>query len=282
MALANESAWSMRKKCDFDDMGYSQPYRWATYPGGTMDCSSGCAQSYNEGGIQPPFPLDTYTGNFRAYAAERGFAILDYSQVGPYPDNLAIGDSLLSEAASGGVGHIAMVTGYDEVSEAWIAETGDIDGAPGDQTGGETRTVSFTDHPYTTSGVWTHVLRPPADGDGAAPTQTTPTTTNTTTTKENSSMFLISTPLSDGSWSYALITEKSGACTLDDQQKAAYIRMLGDARGYPWDWYWLLVREAWERRNDLVAAVGKEVDEAAEEIVARLQVGLSPSTEVSA
>ncbi len=276
MALANESAWEMRKKCDYEDVGYSQYERGDTRDGGSMDCSSGCAHAYNVGGIQPPFPPDTYTGNFRAYAAERGFAILDYSQVGPYPDNLAIGDSLLSEAASGGVGHIAMVTGHNEVSEAWISEIGDIYGAPGDQTGGETRTVSFTGHPYTLSGSWTHVLRPPADGDGAAPTQTTPTTTNTTT-KENSSMFLISTPLSDGSWSYALITETSGACTLDDQQKAAYIRMLGDARGYPWDWYWLLIREAWERHNALAAIVGREVDEAAESIVARLKAGLAPA-----
>ena len=168
------------------------------------------------------------------------------------------------------------MTGYDTLSEAWISEVGDIYGEPGDQTGGETRTVSFTGHPYTVNGSWTHVLRPPIGGDDTAPTQTTPTTTNTTT-KENSSMFLISTQLSDGSWSYALITETSGACTLDDQQTAAYIRMLGDARGYPWDWYWLLVREAWERRNALLASVGKEVDEAAEEIVARLKAGLAPA-----
>lgn len=280
MASPDVVAATMLWICKKANIGYSQYERGEIYDGGSADCSSAAAHSYNAGGVTPQFPADTSTHNFRARAAERGFAILDYAAVGPYPDNLAVGDSLLSELASGGVGHIAVVTGYNELSEAWISEVGDIYGAPGDQTGGETRVVSFTDHPYTTSGVWTHVLRPPVDGDGAAPTQTTPTTN--TTTKENSSMFLISTPLSDGSWSYALITEKSGACTLDDQQKAAYIRMLGDARGYPWDWYWLLVREAWERRNDLVAAVGKEVDEAAEEIVARLQAGLSPSTEVSA
>jgi len=274
MALADLSAATMRWLCAAAYIGYSQLFRNDIYDGGSMDCSSGAAYSYNAGGVTPPFPADTSTHNFRERSIARGFAVLDYAAVGPYPDNLAVGDALLSELASGGVGHIAVVTGYNEVSEAWIAETGDIHGEPGDQTGGETRVVSFTDHPYTLNGSWTHVLRPPVDGDDTAPTQTTPTTTNTT--KENHNMFLISTPLSDGSWSYALITETSGACTLDDQQKAAYIRMLGDARGYPWDWYWLLIREAWERHNALAATVGRETDEAADSIVARLQSGLTP------
>lgn len=92
-------------------------------------------------------------------------------------------------------------------------------------------------------------------------------------------MHLISTQLSDGSWSYALITESHGARTLDDQERGAYIEMLGDAAGYPWDWYWLLVRQAWERHNDLAAMMGKEADEAADTVVARLQEGLAPAVE---
>lgn len=274
MASPDVVAATMLWICNEAYIGYSQYERGEIYDGGSADCSSAAAYSYNAGGVTPPFPADTSTHNFRARSAERGFAILDYAAVGPNPGNLAVGDALLSELASGGVGHIAVVTGYDTLSEAWISEVGDIYGEPGDQTGGETRTVSFTGHPYTTSGVWTHVLRPPADGDDTAPTQTTPTTN---TTKENFSMFLISTPLSDGSWSYALITEVSGARTLDDQERAAYIRMLGDARGYPWDWYWLLVREAWERHNAFAAMVGREVDEAAESIVDRLKAGLAPA-----
>ena len=92
-------------------------------------------------------------------------------------------------------------------------------------------------------------------------------------------MHLISTQLSDGSWSYALITESHGARTLDDQERGAYIKMLGDAAGYPWDWYWLLVRQAWERHNALAAMMGKEADEAADTVVARLQEGLAPAVE---
>lgn len=283
MALANESAWSMRRKCDVDDMGYSQPYRWATYPGGTMDCSSGCAHSYNEGGIQPPFPLDTYTGNFRAYAAERGFAVLDYAEVGPYPDNLAVGDSLLSEAASGGVGHIAMVTGYNEVSEAWIAETGDIDGAPGDQTGNETRTVSFTGHPYTAASVWTHVLRPPADGDDTAPTQTTPTTTNTTT-KENDSMYLIRTDAPWGDPVYATINLSGigGASAKTQAEADVLYSVIGVCPIKTWEKYNELIRLAWVAHNEALASIGQTMGESIDDAVRRIVEATRPAEEVTA
>lgn len=117
---------------------------------------------------------------------------------------------------------------------------------------------------------------------GGAPI--TPVTTSTTSTtnsnlRGNNDMHLIATKLSDGSWSYALITENSGAKTLDANQRGAYIKMLGDAAGYPWDWYWMLIREAWERRNALIAAMGAEADEAADSIVARLQAGMAPAEE---
>lgn len=92
-------------------------------------------------------------------------------------------------------------------------------------------------------------------------------------------MYLISTPLSDGTQATALVTETSGARTLDTQEQGAYITMLGDAKAYPWDWFWLLVRQAWERYNDLSARMGREADEAADSVVARLQEGLAPAVE---
>ena len=278
MALANESAWEMRKKCDYEYVGYSQYERLDIRDGGSMDCSSGCAHSYNVGGIQPPFPPDTYTGNFRAYAAERGFAILDYSQVGPYPDNLAIGDSLLSEAASGGVGHIAMVTGRDEISEAWISEIGDIYGEPGDQTGGETRTVSFTGHPYTTSGAWTHVLRPPVDGDDTTPTQATPTTTNTTTTKESDSMYLIRTDAPWGEPVYATINLSGiGGASAKTQAEADVlypvvgVRVIGT-----WEKYNELIRLAWVAHNEALASIGQTMNESIDDAVRRVAEATRP------
>lgn len=113
-------------------------------------------------------------------------------------------------------------------------------------------------------------IQAPSTGGGSSTTTAPPT-------KEGSDMHLIATKLSDGSWSYALVTESHGAKTLDAQQRGAYIKMLGDAAGYPWDWYWLLIREAWERHNQLAAMVGREVDEAADSIVARLKEGLAPA-----
>ena len=87
-------------------------------------------------------------------------------------------------------------------------------------------------------------------------------------------MYLISTKLADGSWAYALVTETCGARTLDSQEQGAYIKMLGDAAGYPWDWYWLLVRQAWERHNTVRAAMGAAVDRGVDEIVARMKAEL--------
>lgn len=152
--------------CDDLNIGYSQPGRWNLYPGGSTDCSALVADAYNHGGATPQFPRDTWTGNLRAYAAERGFTVLDWTP----PAALAPGDALLSEASSGGVGHVAIYTGDDCLREAWISETGDIDGAPGDQTDAETRTVAYSTHPHTLSGAWTHILRPPSGYTTPTPT----------------------------------------------------------------------------------------------------------------
>lgn len=178
-------AWLTSKGGPFD-VGYSQPRRFspeihaAIAAGGgvaDMDCSSGVALAYNAGGMSPPFPEDgtTWTGSLRELAGARGFTVMDWGEVGPHAENLLPGDLLLSERDSGGVGHVAMALWGDAVGEAWIDSRGsdgwdDPDEPIGDQTGGETRQIAYTSHPYTVSGRWTHVLR-----------HTGPDTTTTTT-----------------------------------------------------------------------------------------------------
>lgn len=158
-------------------VGYSQPDRWMAYERSTdlgwltadanMDCSAGVAAAWNfafHADGEPwdssvMFPRDTYTGNIRAYAVSRGFEDVHWDDNSLYPDGgLQLGDLILSEAASGGAGHVAMVT-RSGLSEAWIAEDGSIDGYIGDQTGSECRCASYEGHLYTQTARWTHCLR---------------------------------------------------------------------------------------------------------------------------
>lgn len=235
--------------------------------GGAADCSSLTAWAVNQGAHAPVLDVaTTWTGNLRQRLTALGWQAL------PGTTPPVLGDVLLIEGV-----HVAVCVGpyapggSPLLAEAWTNEHGGITGGrPGDQTGGETRLIPASAHPMRTR--WQVLLRQPA-------TPTTTTTTPLTTPTGGHDMHLISTQLSDGSWSYALITESHGARTLDDQERGAYIKMLGDAAGYPWDWYWLLVRQAWERHNDLLAAVGAEADEAADTVVARLQEGLAPAVE---
>lgn len=176
MTIAEDAArwvaWLTGSAGQFN-IGYSQPRRWtfmaaARQGAGTADadCSALVSGAYNLAGIPSPFPEDgaTWTGSLRELAEERSFQVIPYSQVGGDPDNLLPGDLLLSERASGGVGHVAMALCGDSLGEAWIDSQGsdgwdDPDEPVGDQTGGETRQVAYTGHIYTVGGRWTHVLR---------------------------------------------------------------------------------------------------------------------------
>lgn len=176
MTIAEDAArwvaWLTGSAGQFN-IGYSQPRRWtfmaaARQGAGTADadCSALVSGAYNLAGIPSPFPEDgaTWTGSLRELAEERSFQVIPYSQVGGDPDNLLPGDLLLSERASGGVGHVAMALWGDSLGEAWIDSQGsdgwdDPDEPVGDQTGGETRQVAYTEHIYTVGGQWTHVLR---------------------------------------------------------------------------------------------------------------------------
>lgn len=270
------------------DVGYSQPNRQsinaltAPIPGAVAeaDCSSSTLAAARRAGL--PTGTASYTGDMRAGLAAVGWAVIPYAQTGGDADNLYPGDLLLSEAASGGVGHVAAYTGNDTLAELWIDGHGDImgsaegDGA-GDDTGGESRVIDFYAHPYTVRGLWTHVLRPPAE---TADDTTTTTVTNTAavTSTSNSdligdNMHIICTRTPWGDWAYALIhTTVGGARAVDNTygELAAYERMLGAAKVVEWDFYNLLVRQAWERHNAAVAAIRGGVREDIDAAVQRV------------
>ena len=83
-------------------------------------------------------------------------------------------------------------------------------------------------------------------------------------------MHLIQTKTPWGTTAYALVTETTGACALGDQEAQAYNAMLGRFSTVPWDHYQLLIRQAWERRNALVEALGGTVKETIDAAVARV------------
>lgn len=270
------------------DVGYSQPNRQSInaltepIPGAVAeaDCSSSTLAAARRAGL--PTGYASYTGDMRAGLAAVGWAVIPYAQTGGDADNLYPGDLLLSEAASGGVGHVAAYTGNDTVAELWIDGQGDImgsaegDGA-GDDTGGESRVINFYAHPYTVRGLWTHVLRPPAeaaDGTTSTTSGAAPAHAAITTDLIGDDMYIICTRTPWGEWAYALIhATVGGARAIDNTygERAAYERMLGEAKVVEWDFYNLLVRQAWERHNAAVAAirggVREDIDAAVQRVI---------------
>lgn len=168
-------------------VGYSQPnregirgYMYVNTPvlqgDVDADCSSLVAAACNLGlmaaypalrtATDSPvlLPATAWTGSLRGDLEARGWAEVSWPDDAYTPaGGFRKGDVVLSAAAEGGVGHVAIVVddnGADPaLAEAWIAETGDIHGAPGDQTGTETRTVQYSQHPYTRQGAWTSCHR---------------------------------------------------------------------------------------------------------------------------
>ena len=264
MSTANDLARRAYWMCADADIGYSQPNRLdiartrgIESPGfqAEADCSSLAIEAARQAGI--PTGSASYTGDMRAGLEAAGWAVIPYALTGGNADNLYTGDLVLSEAASGGVGHVAVYIGGDRLAEAWIDSTGDIGGSawgdgPGDDNNGETRVISFYAHPYTVGGRWTHVLRPPASDTTttAAPAATTPTQRKDTT------MFGI-TYFSTryGMTGYALITEAAGAYALDRVGAQVYNDVLpGGFTEVPEHHADMLIREAWERFNRVTAA----------------------------
>lgn len=163
-------------------VGYSQPDRLMAYErsneegwlyaDANADCSSLVRGAINYGLHAAGYSWDdprmlpgsSWTGSQREELIARGWVEVPWGDSDLYPSGgIQVGDVILSEAASGGVGHVAMVV-QDGLAEAWIAEDGSTDGHVGDQTGAETRVGSYEAHPYTTGGHWTHCLRLYEDG----------------------------------------------------------------------------------------------------------------------
>jgi GH25 family lysozyme M1 (1,4-beta-N-acetylmuramidase) len=173
-----------RQICDVEPVGYSQGedrrswYANADWAGRcsspqNADCSSlaagavcyGLHDTYGVPWGHPALPEinDHWTGNLRPGLEARGFDEVPWADENLTPDGgFRAGDIVLSAANEGGVGHVIIIVedGYDPLeSEAWIAETGDLYGERGDQTGQETHTARYSEHPYTQRGAWTSCHR---------------------------------------------------------------------------------------------------------------------------
>ena len=184
MTVGSVTAQIAREICDNQPVGYSQgedrrswyaaadAYGRVSSPQ-SADCSSLVAGSISYGlhhtygvpwGHQALLePNDFWTGNLRSGMEARGFEEVNWPDENLTPDGgFQVGDIVLSAGNEGGVGHVIVIVenGYDPLeSEAWIAETGDLFGERGDQTGQETRTERYSEHPYTLRGAWTSCHR---------------------------------------------------------------------------------------------------------------------------
>lgn len=269
--------------CAEADGGYSQPNRLDVQrtrgvPGGFFTFEADCSSLVIEAAKQAGYPTGgaTYTGDMRASFEAAGWTVIPYAATAGLAANLYTGDVILSEAASGGVGHVAAYIGDNRVAEAWIDGRGDIMGSAegdgeGDDTGGETRVVPFSSHPYTLAGSWTHVLRPPAFTPPAG--ADTATTATPTTPKGTNRMFTISYNSVYGIKGYALITETAGAYALERVGAQVYNDVLPMTE-VPAHHAEMLIREAWERHNRVAGAAAAEtrvdIDQATAQVLAAI------------
>ena len=192
MGVADEAAARMAYWCATDErggVGYDQDTReeirdfsYISTPRLTgavdSDCSAMVAAACNLGlraaGVVPAgaadddprlLPASTWTGSMRAELEARGWREVHWDDAAMTPDGgFRRGDVVLSSREEGGVGHVAMVVDDNPadpaLAEAWIDERGEITGgAVGDQTGSETRLVSYSSHVYTRRSAWTSCHR---------------------------------------------------------------------------------------------------------------------------
>ena len=138
-----------------DTHGYSQVRRWPSQ-GTDFDCSSLMYQCAHEAGYKVQTGSG-YTGTMLADFKAAGFTALPFSSVGL--SGLKRGDILLNVRD-----HTEMALGGGKFAGAHIAETGGVDGKPGDQTGNEISVCNA----YVYSSGWDYVLRPPAEEGTAA------------------------------------------------------------------------------------------------------------------
>ena len=207
MGVADEAAARMAYWCatgEHGGVGYDQGTReeirdfsYISTPRLTgavdSDCSAMVAAACNLGlraaGVVPAgtpdtdshlLPASTWTGSMRSELEARGWREVHWDDSALAPDGgFRRGDVVLSSGAEGGVGHVAMVVDDNPanptLAEAWIDERGEITGgAVGDQTGSETRLVSYTSHTYTHRGAWTSCHRYEGVSSSPAPAPSAP------------------------------------------------------------------------------------------------------------
>lgn len=139
-----------------DSHGYSQYRRWPE-EGSDFDCSSLMYEAADHAGYNVKHGWPRYTGSMIDDFSAAGFEVIAFD--GNLND-LDPGDIMLNVSK-----HTEMYIGNGQFVGAHIAETGGIDGAPGDQTGNEISVCPAYNYP------WDYVLMPPRDAEPApAPT----------------------------------------------------------------------------------------------------------------
>ena len=133
-----------------DSHGYSQSRRWPE-EGTDFDCSSLMYESASQAGYDVKHGWPRYTGSMPEDFKKAGFACVAFD--GNLGD-LEAGDILVNVSS-----HTEMCIGGGRFVGAHIAETGGVDGKPGDQTGNE---ISICDA-YIYPDGWDYVLVPPAE-----------------------------------------------------------------------------------------------------------------------
>lgn len=136
-----------------DSHGYSQYRRWPSQ-GTDFDCSSLMYYCADYAGYGVKMTDPRYTGSMVADFTAVGFKKIQFSKSALQP-----GDILLSHNDS--VQHTELYIGDGKTVGAHIAETGGIDGKPGDQTGNE---ISVQNLSWTPQ--W--ILRPPDSGSSSS------------------------------------------------------------------------------------------------------------------
>ena len=83
-------------------------------------------------------------------------------------------------------------------------------------------------------------------------------------------MFMIETTTPWGTTAYALLGEVTGARALTDIEALGYAQGLTTHGKVNFDIYNMLISQAWQRHNDFLTAMGKEVTESVEEATQRI------------
>jgi GH25 family lysozyme M1 (1,4-beta-N-acetylmuramidase) len=214
VSRANVAAQIMEHLCTCPEHGYSQPGRYGTsgycsvktdvgtikVKKGDRDCTSAVGEAWELALEGTPYAgkisKTVWTGNMIEMFVGSGLFDLK-----PMSFDAMRGD--VYHVHNSSHQHAAMCTQNDAsadlLAEFSIAETGDIDGEPGDQTGKESSVHAFYDG-------FSNILH----YNGKADTTEKVTTTTTTTTTSKAVVFRVSTDAAGKTWLKKGVTGKAG------------------------------------------------------------------------